>query len=625
MPKKAAISKTIASKTKTPKTTKNTQKTEKATATKKKAKSPCKTIKKGTIAAINDKIITKSRGEMRFALYLRKSTEDENNQINSIKDQERVCRDFAARQGNINIVIVFQEDASAAYAGNRAEFDKMLSMVEDGKIDAILAYHPDRLSRNMLEAGKILDMLKANKNKGETMPILQDLVFPTVAFHNDSGGRLMLAVLFSMATQYSEHLSEMISRGVNSNLSRGISSGSPKWGYQRDELTGLYTPDKNFNIIKQGWKMALDGKSQVEILNFWKQNGVSRMTKISRGKAPKQVSLGSTSAVSRVFNDPIYTGTLCQKDQQVNLLEIDSNFKPMVSEEEYNQVQTMYGNKSRLHNLQKGSEEFIMFKGGIVRCAECGSPLQGYYSGHSKDHRFLYFGHRSKTEASKNCPRLKETTYITQTINGETKQVKVPKEIRAKVILDALYEALDSIKPTKADYKQYLAVANQYASEKTEELRIEKCSLSGKLAHLRKELSEEERSYKAISLIPNTPEATLNSSAQRLMNLQSEIVDTETKLAELKIKLQKPEQAVMSEKEFLNLLKTAADEMRNRNMVGKDILFRKIFLNAQINKQNEVVFLCKPEFNNLIKTGIISLGGVAGTLTLDPRLAKAVL
>ena len=162
MPKKAAISKT-------PKTTKNAQKTEKATATKKKTKSPRKTIKKGTIAAINDKIITKSRGEMRFALYLRKSTEDENNQINSIKDQERVCRDFAARQGNINIVIVFQEDASAAYAGNRAEFDKMLSMVEDGKIDAILAYHPDRLSRNMLEAGKILDMLKANKNKGETI------------------------------------------------------------------------------------------------------------------------------------------------------------------------------------------------------------------------------------------------------------------------------------------------------------------------------------------------------------------------------------------------------------------------------------------------------------------------
>ena len=65
----------------------------------------------------------------------------------------------------------------------------------------------------------------------------------------------------------------------------------------------------------------------------------------------------------------------------------------------------------------------------------------------------------------------------------------------------------------------------------------------------------------------------------------------------------------MTEKEFLNLLETAADEIKDRNMPGKDVLFRKIFLNAQINKKNEVVFLCKPEFNGLIKHSSVITGG----------------
>lgn len=596
---KTTSAKPVSGKSATPKT-----KTKAAKPATKRVGRPQKSI---AIATPKPTLRLKSRGEMRFALYLRKSTEEDERQVNSIEDQERICRDFALRQGDINIVEVFKEQKSAAYANNREKFNEMVSMVEDGKFEGIIAYHPDRLSRNMLEAGKLLDMLKPAK--GEVIPALQALVFPSVAFNNDSGGRLMLAVLFSMATQYSEHLSEVVQRGVSSNLSKGISSGTPKWGYQRNEQTQRYEPDKNFNIIKQGWQMALDGKSQVEILEFWKKNGVSRMTKVGKGKAPKQVFLSNTSTVSRLFHDPIYMGTLCQKDQEVNLLDIDPNFKPMVSEEEYNKVQALFDSKSHAHKPHKGVVcEFTMFKGGIIRCAECGSPLQGYYGGHSKNHRFLYYGHRSKTPESKNCPRLKEETYITQTIDGKEKQVKVAKEIRANVILDALYKVLDELKPTKADYEKYLAVANKYATEKTDELRVEKRSLSGRLAHLRKEVEEEERSYKAISLNPNTPQATLTSSTQRLTTLQNEIVDLEDEIAEITTKLKKPEQAVMSEKEFLNFLKTAADEMRKRNMVGKDILFRKIFLNAQINKQNEVVFLCKPEFNGLIKSGLISLG-----------------
>jgi len=57
------------------------------------------------------------------------------------------------------------------------------------------------------------------------------MAFPTVQYANDSSGRLTLAVLFSLATQFSEHLSEVVKRGVKSKLGRGVSS--------REHLNGV--------------------------------------------------------------------------------------------------------------------------------------------------------------------------------------------------------------------------------------------------------------------------------------------------------------------------------------------------------------------------------------------------
>lgn len=61
-----------------------------------------------------------------------------------------------------------------------------------------------------------------------------------------------------MSKQYSEHLSESVTRGVTTNFEQGKSSAY-KWGYSRDEVTGRYEPDNNFELIKSGWQMRLEG------------------------------------------------------------------------------------------------------------------------------------------------------------------------------------------------------------------------------------------------------------------------------------------------------------------------------------------------------------------------------
>lgn len=92
---------------------------------------------------------------LKYVMYLRKSTEDEGRQIRSIKDQENDCVELGKRLG-LNIIEIISERKSAKNPNNRPEFTKMLKRIKAKEFNAVIAWHPDRLARNMVEAGKII-------------------------------------------------------------------------------------------------------------------------------------------------------------------------------------------------------------------------------------------------------------------------------------------------------------------------------------------------------------------------------------------------------------------------------------------------------------------------------------
>ena len=313
---------------------------------------------------------------LKFILYARKSTTDEKSQACSIEDQIDLCTKFAA-MNKINIIDTVYEDQSARYAGKRKVFKQMVTDIKSGKYDAILAYHPDRLARNMMERGIITDMLQP-PNARSKVPTLKTLTFPTMSFANDSGGRLLLVIQFVLATNYSDHLSEQVTRGNDKNLVRGTSNGTPKWGYDRDALTGEYTPDKNYDTIKAAWDMAITGASKREGARYIVKNKVFRMSKITR-KNKVSYPIYASKNVEHIFTDPFYYGELHQGSDVLNLKEKWSNFKPMIIKEQFLKVQRdiiirnnnrPVGHKTSIRSDNSRSKDFLPLR-GLVRCAEC--------------------------------------------------------------------------------------------------------------------------------------------------------------------------------------------------------------------------------------------------------------
>lgn len=181
----------------------------------------------------------------------------------------------------------------------------MLNEIKKGKYDGILAWNPDRLARNMLEGGRIIDMLDND--------VIKDLKFVTHTYTPDANGKMLLGMAFVLSKQYSDKLSQDVTRGVRSSHQSG-KSPAPKYGYKRNEETGIYEPDQpHFDIIQETWNMGLKGIAFNEIADCANDSGYFRLT-----KAGRKIKM-SKQKISNMFRDPFYYGILVQVDQQVDL------------------------------------------------------------------------------------------------------------------------------------------------------------------------------------------------------------------------------------------------------------------------------------------------------------------
>lgn len=521
-------------------------------------------------------LITEDYGErkkpLRYVIYARKSSEDVEAQAKSLPDQIADCMEFATKNHLKVIGEPIQESKSAKKSGNRPLFTQMLKDIEKGKFDGIIAWHPDRLARNMLESGMIVDMVDND--------VIKDLRFPTFHFTNDASGKLHLNIQFALSKQYSEHLSESVQRGIDSNLEQGKSSGVPKWGYTRSDITGFYEPNEYFQYIQQGWKMRLEGATVVEILDYWKAHDVHRITKITRkNKTKRRIEISNKMATS-IFRDPFYYGVLVQAGNAVDLRELNPNFVPMISEQEYNAVQEISRSRTRKNIVrykQKG-HIFLPFR-QFIKCRECGHYM---YIARSRGYNGTYYLN-ARCE-NKECSRN-------------------PRAVRLKVILEEIYKALGELHFDEKDYKRHIKDLKNYVDVKLDRLVIEKRSLQGAKNRKQAKINELANTYAKFD--DKTPDVVKRKVREQIEMLQEDVINIEQELSKVESQIINPDGLKMNQEKFLNSLNKLEEQMRRGDPVRKDILAREIFLNWEIDQQNRVFYRYKDPIelaHKLLKT-----------------------
>ena len=168
---------------------------------------------------------------LRCAIYTRKSTEDGLEQEFSSLDAQRDAGEayIASQKSEGWVCLPDRYDDGGFTGGNmdRPALRRLLDDIEDGKVDCIVVYKVDRLSRSLIDFAKIMDVLERCS---------VSFVSVTQQFNTSTSmGRLMLNVLLSFAQFEREMISERTRDKIAATRRKGKwSGGMPMLGYDVD-------------------------------------------------------------------------------------------------------------------------------------------------------------------------------------------------------------------------------------------------------------------------------------------------------------------------------------------------------------------------------------------------------
>ena len=290
-----------------------------------------------------------------YFLYVRKSTDVEDKQVLSIAAQIAELKEFAARMG-IYIVDVIIEKQTAKKPG-RKEFNKMLARIEAGEANGILAWMPDRLSRNSIDSGKIIYMLDEH--------VLLDLKFPHFWFENTPQGKYMLANEFNSSKQYVDNLSLNTKRGLREKVRRGEMPGVVPVGYINDVRTKTAKVDKRLaQIVREAFELYARGDKRLdEIADFLYAKGIKTKSRKVGGERKAGGKPYSRNRITRILNNPFYYGHFRYVGEVY-----EGSHKGIVSKRLFDQVQTALERRGKPQRKAKNEPKPLC---GLVYCS-CG-------------------------------------------------------------------------------------------------------------------------------------------------------------------------------------------------------------------------------------------------------------
>ena len=311
-----------------------------------------------------------------YFLYARKSTDVEDKQVLSIEAQLTELRNYAKTE-HLSIIEEIVEKQSAKSPG-RPQFNAMLSRIEAGEANGIIGWHPDRLSRNSVDGGRIIYLLDTGR--------IVALKFPTFWFEPTPQGKFMLNIAFGQSKYYVDSLAENTKRGLRQKIRRGEYPNCAPVGYINDSRTKTIVINrKRSAIIRQAFELYAKGNSRLEdIATFLQSKGI-----ISYGG--KRVHI---NRVTSILKNPFYYGHF----RYLGEVHVGKH-QPVITKQLFDQVQEILNQRGRPHQKHVYSAQALC---GLLHCGYCHMMITGEekvkHQMNGNEHRYVYYHctHKSK-------------------------------------------------------------------------------------------------------------------------------------------------------------------------------------------------------------------------------------
>lgn len=476
---------------------------------------------------------------------------------------------------------VITERKSARRPFERAAWRRIIEQqINQGKLQGLLGYAPDRFSRNLQEGGELIQLVERK---------ILALKFTNFHFENNAAGQMMLGFWFVFAEHYSKKLSEDSLRGSEKAHIEGRAAGTRKYGYMIDP-DDYFIPDPvHFPIMRKAFERKLfDGWSDAKIAEEMNSKGWRQTLKQEQGAKMTARKISENQLWSSKFYFGVYERTFNNVVASVDLRNMDTDnykFEPVLSEEEWFVLQEKLSETS--HAMIKKRKSMRTKKNDPIKPVPEGMLID---------------------EQSRKCfvhqlPNPSRFEKKATTLNLRLENVVKP--INIKYILPDSYSfswpeidkflgsEFKKIKVSKEDYQAYLYALREKIEN---EYKLRNYEIQRLTILINREGSEQDKFFNDTNFGVGLNEAQKSSWDKKSKDFEKRINELENRKKLLREDMR---DVILERQSFLSIIANLASQWEKATYVQKREILEIMCLNIIATPKKQLRIELKPEIKSM--------------------------
>ena len=341
--------------------------------------------------------MAKTNDNIRCAIYTRKSTDEGLDQeFNSLDAQREAAEAYIASQRGTGWECRPDRYDDGGYTGGNMErpaLKRLMTDIEGGKVDCIVVYKVDRLSRSLLDFARIIGAFE--KHGVSFVSVTQQFNTTT------SMGRLTLNILLSFAQFEREIISERTRDKIAATRRKGKwSGGMPILGYDIAPEGGkLLVNEDEAAIVRGIFELYLERMSLIETIKELDARGWASKrwtTKKDRERGGKPFNKNS---LFKLLTNVLYIGKITYKDEVH-----DGEHPAIVDAEIFRRTQRLLRRNGTTGGKHVRNRFGALLK-GILHCTPCECAMTHVHTKKGENKRYRYYVcQNAQKRGWHNCP-----------------------------------------------------------------------------------------------------------------------------------------------------------------------------------------------------------------------------
>ena len=285
-----------------------------------------------------------ARRTIRCAIYTRKSSEDGLEQeFNSLHAQREACAAYVASQKGEGWTLLPAHYDDGGISGGTLErpaLQRLLADVDEGRVDQVIVYKVDRLTRSLADFAKLVERL----DRAEASFVSVTQSFNTAT----SMGRLTLNVLLSFAQFEREVTAERIRDKIAASKKKGLwMGGNVPLGYEANGRT-LKIKEAEAETIRLIYDLYFQRRPVRAVKQELDQRGLKTPVRTAMtGRRSGGVPFG-IGHLHYILSNPVYAGKTRHKDKVY-----DGQHEAIIDEQVWTSVQQLLEGKAWNRSIRK--------------------------------------------------------------------------------------------------------------------------------------------------------------------------------------------------------------------------------------------------------------------------------